>query len=123
MPAAATGTKEKLLITRCTVEEDGSITLGDDSFTVMLNPSSYSHTHEINYQRPSMFGQIGSEVKFADIGNESVGFDMLVDGTGAVSAADGGSYDDVKTQLQNLRGVVYDYQGVKHEPSVVRLLW
>jgi hypothetical protein len=121
--AAASGAKERLLIKQCTVEEDGTITLGSKEFTVMLNPSSYTHTHKITYARGSIFGQLGSDVKFAQIGEDTVSFQVIIDGTGVVAPGSSGSYPDVKTQLQKLQGVVYDYQGVKHEPSVVRLLW
>src|SRR4051812_44645306 len=123
MPAAASGTKEKLLIKQCTVETNGKITLGSKEFTVMLNPSSYTQTHDITYVKGRAFGQLGSDVKFAQMGEDTVNFKLTIDGTGAVAPGANGSYADVKTQLRKLQGVVYDYEGVKHEPSVVRLLW
>jgi Contractile injection system tube protein len=118
------GVKERLLITACTVEKDGSVTLGNTEFEVMLNPSSYNHQRVISYNHESTFGEIGKEVKFAAFGGEEVRLDFVIDGTGVVSPSSGGSsYDDVKTQIRSLSAVVYDYVGIDHEPSVVRLLW
>jgi hypothetical protein len=51
----------------------------------------------------------------------------VIDGTGVVNPSTSGESPkgstDVKTQIQQLEEVVYQFDGDKHEPSPVRLLW
>ena len=111
--------KKKLKISPCTVDSTGNVSVDDgDSFEVMLNPSSYSHTYSIGYNKKEAMGQLGSDAKFSGIKPENVKFDLVLDGTGVVEAD-----DDVKTQVKSLTDVVYAYDGSEHEPSYVRLLW
>lgn len=121
MVGISTGLKKKLKISPCTVDDSGNVTVKDgDSFEVMLNPSSYNHSYKIGYSKKEALGQLGSDAKFSGIRPESVGFDMVIDGTGVVALI---GVDDVKTQIQNLRDIVYKYDGNNHEPNHVRLLW
>ena len=123
MAAAESGGQEKLTITQVTVQTDGSYSADGQEFSVMLNPSSYKHSRTIKYDRAEIIGQRGYEMKFAQYEGETINFTVLIDGTGAVPAPSGGAPQDVKTQLAALRAVVYDYDGQKHEPNVVQLLW
>ena len=110
----------KLSIKRCIVESDGTITVsGDPPFSVMLNPSKYSHGYEIAYDEKDALGQSGSMTRFAAVRPETISFDITLDGTGVVSP----SAPDVKTQLLKLKGVIYKYNGESHEPNHVRVLW
>ena len=111
--------KKKLKISPCTMDSGGNVSVDDgDSFEVMLNPSSYSHTYSIGYNKKEAMGQLGSDAKFSGIKPENVKFDLVLDGTGVVEAD-----DDVKTQVKQLSDIVYAYDGSEHEPSYVRLLW
>lgn len=112
---------KKLSITACTVN-DGKVKVGSDTFQVMLNPSSYWHEYGIDYDQRKTLGQAGADPKFSAVDAEKVGFDLMLDGTGAV-AAGGGKPKEVKDRIKALRAIVYAYQGDQHEPSVVRLLW
>ena len=113
------GQKKKLKISPCTVDNSGNVSVDDgSSFEVMLNPSSYSHSYSIGYNKKEAMGQLGSDAKFSGIKPEKVNFDLVLDGTGVVEAT-----DDVKTQVEQLTGIVYKYDGSEHEPSHVRLLW
>ncbi|MCO7226559.1 LysM peptidoglycan-binding domain-containing protein [Pleionea sp. CnH1-48] len=125
MAGLSTGLKKKLTITQCTLETDGSVTVSSsDSFEVMLNPSSYSHQHSICYNHKKTMGQLGSESKFSAINAEKVNFDIVIDGTGVVNLPIPGlGSPDVKTQIQQLNSIVYQYDGNDHQPSHVRLLW
>lgn len=111
--------KKKLKISPCTMDSGGNVSVDDgDSFEVMLNPSSYSHTYSIGYNKKEAMGQLGSDAKFSGIKPENVKFDLVLDGTGVVEAD-----DDVKTQVKQLSDIVYAYDGSEHEPNYVRLLW
>jgi hypothetical protein len=120
----AEGELKKLSISPCDVDDSGNVTVNSDKFEVMLNPSSYNHSRSIKYNKTKAQGQIGSDLKFESVGDEKVSFDLVLDGTGVVPpATQGGSVEDVKTQLQSLTDIVYAYSGEKHEPSHVQLLW
>lgn len=109
----------KLTLSPCEIK-DGVVTMDTTKkFTVMLNPKNYSHTHAISYDQKTAFGAVGSAVRFNATGNETVGFDITLDGTGVVSS----TAPDVKTQIQQLNSIVYNYNGNDHEPNHVRLLW
>lgn len=118
-----TGEKTKLKITACTVDDQGKISVDKGKeFVFMLNPSEYDHSYNIGYSEKEAIGQAGSDVKFAGIKPEKLKFSTLVDCTGAIIGADAGS-DDVKTQLKNLKKIIYQYDGNKHEPNHVQILW
>ncbi len=121
---ATAGQKTRLTITRCEVAPGGAVTIQDTSFTVLLNPSEFTHEYTISYNTKKTLGQVGSDTKFSAINPDKISFSILLDGTGAVPRA--GASDPlvpVSTQLQNLSKVVYNYVGDEHEPSHVRLLW
>ena len=113
------GQLKKLTITACTIQTNGDVQVGSQKFEVMLNPSSYSHQFVISYDEKTAFGKAAPTVRFSGTDGEQVGFDLVLDGTGVVE----GATTDVKTQISNLRGVVYDYDGNNHEPNVVKVLW
>jgi hypothetical protein len=120
LPSAAL---EKLLITACSVD-DGKISVDEDkSFSVMLNPSNLSVARKINYNKEDTIGQLGPENKFNTYSSQTLGFEIVLDGTGVLSPLVGKQPDDVKTQIEKLNEVVYDYDGEKHEPNHVQVLW
>ena len=115
--------QKKLKLNSCTVN-DGKISVeADKIFEVMLNPSDYKHDRTVDYNEDRTPGQIGSDLKFSGIKPETITFNIVIDGTGAVPAASGASSGDVKTQMESLNTIIYKYDGSKHEPSVVRVLW
>ena len=121
MADSGSGEKDKLTIATCKVDDAGNITVEDNSFKFMLNPSEYDHSFAIGYNKKEAIGQSGSDVKFSGIKPEKLKFSVLIDGTGALGSE--ASKDDVKTQLKNIKDVVYKYDGEKHETSHVRVLW
>jgi Contractile injection system tube protein len=124
MMDATAGQKTRMVITRCDVSPGGAVTLEDVSFTVMLNPSEFTHDYTISYNTKKTLGQVGSDTKFSAINPDKINFAILIDGTGAVPSADSkAKIVDVSTQLENLSKVVYSYVGDEHQPSHVRLLW
>jgi len=119
----STGSKKKLKLSPCTVDDSGNVTVDDGaSFEVMLNPSSYSHSYSIGYSKKEAIGQLGSDTKFSGVKPEKVSFDIVIDGTGVVEVTDSDS-SDVKDQVKALTDIVYKYDGSNHEPNHVRVLW
>lgn len=117
--------KTKLRITSCTINSDGTISVkGGKQFDVMLNPSNFHHEHAIRYNEKEAFGQLASEEKFTATEAEKVNFELVIDSTG-VANIDSSSHgaSDVATQISQLNDIVYNYDGDKHEPNHVRLLW
>lgn len=88
----------------------------------MLNPSGYSHSYSIGYNKKEGIGQLGSDSKFSGIKPEKVNFDIVIDGTGVVELPSSSS-SDVKSQVKELTDIVYKYDGDNHEPNHVRVLW
>ena len=49
---------------------------------------------------------------------------ITLDGTGVVRpGGSGGEPQDVESQFRQLNSIIYKYQGDKHEPNHVRILW
>ena len=123
MAESAAGQKQRMSITRCKISPGGSVALDQSaSFTVMLNPSEFSHDYTICYNTKKTLGQVGSDAKFSAINPDKIGFSLILDGTGAVPrASESETVKDVRTQLEDLNKVVYMYVGDEHEPNHVDL--
>ncbi len=123
MPNLSLGVKKKLKISPCTVDASGNITVDKGtSFEVMLNPSSYKQSYSIVYNKKEAIGQLGSDTKFSGIKPETVNFEFVIDGTGVVELPIFSS-SDVKTQVKELTDIVHKYDGKKHEPNHIQVLW
>ena len=121
MPGKNTGEKKKLIISPCTIESNGKVTVDQrEKYEVMLNPSGFTHQYAIEYNQKKALGQVGSDSKFSAVNAEKVSFDIVIDGTGVVNQSNGA---DVKTRVRQLNGIVYKYDGNNHEPNHVRILW
>lgn len=107
----------KLSIYACDVDETGTITVQSAKFEAQLNPSSYEYNYGIVYDDEKAEGRAFGQPKFSRYEREKVGFNFMLDGTGVAGAI------DVKSQLQSLNGIVYQYSGSNHQPNVVKLLW
>jgi LysM repeat protein len=128
------GSLKKLTINACSVDaQTGKISLetgADKKFKVMINPKGYEHNYSISYSKAAAMGSTGSDQKFNSTNPDKITFDIWIDGSGVVrdysTLINLGSLipkSTVKTQLKQLNKVVYNYDGVDHEPNVVRLLW
>ena len=120
---SSSGKKDKLVISTCSVDPDGSIKVDKgNSYEFMLNPSEYDHSYAIGYNQKESIGQAGSDTKFGGIKPERLKFTAVIDCSGAVAGEDS-KKSDVKTRIKELKNIVYKYDGNKHEPSHVRVLW
>jgi nucleoid-associated protein YgaU len=123
MSGKSTAKKDKLIISTCSIDAKGNIKVNKGkSFKFMLNPSEYDHSYAIGYNKKEAIGQSGSDAKFGGVKPEKLKFSALIDGSGVVTPADA-STTDVKTQIKALKDIVYKYDGDKHEPNYVRVLW
>ena len=123
MAETSSAEKVKLTITACSVDSSGDITVDKGkSFEFALNPSAYDHSYAIEYNKKTAIGQSGSDARFSGVKPEKLKITTLIDGTGAVGSADSPPVE-VKSELKKLREIVYNYDGDKHEPNYVRVLW
>lgn len=115
------GKLEKMTITPCKVDDEGNITAQADSksMKVMINPSSFTHNLTISYSQKEALGANGEDLKFKNIKPDTVSFELVFDGTGVVPNAT----DTVKDQVDQLKKIVYQYDGKEHQPTPVRLTW
>jgi hypothetical protein len=125
MAPADTGPNKKLTITACTMDKGGTISATGTTFEVMMNPSGYTHQRSIEYSDAAATGSAGRTNNFDKMGQETITFtEMIIDGTGAVPpTVSSNSTRDVKSQVDALTKIVYNYSGNNHEPPWVRLLW
>lgn len=126
MAGFSTGLKKLLTISPCKVDESGNISVDSskDGFEVMINPASYSHGFTVKSNKKEAIGKSGADNKYSGVQPETVGFDIVIDGTGVVNLPIPGlGSPDVKTQVEQLKDVIYTYDGTSHAPNHVRLLW
>jgi nucleoid-associated protein YgaU len=124
MPDITSAEKTRLSMTRYNVSDTGTVSLDSSiAFTVLLNPADIKHTRSISYDKKKALGQPAVDPKFSAVEAEKLSFALLLDGTGAVPLGASETRLDVKTQLEKLNRVVYQYDGSQHQPGHVRLLW
>ncbi len=93
-------------------------------YDVLINPDTYSHNYDIQYNDATGQGKNGTFTQFRRMGEETVSFKITFDGTGVVPgspAASGSS--SVKQQVDDFRNLVFKYNGEKHRPNFVKLIW
>lgn len=122
MPSLSTGLKSLLMISPCSVSQGGQVTADDSSaFKAMINPSGYTHKYALQYTNNEVVGAPRTETKYNKSCPERITLNELVlDGTGVVTLL---GLQDVKDQVEKLQSVIYTYQGQKHEPPIVKVLW
>jgi hypothetical protein len=120
--AIISGLKKKLSIAACKVS-DGSISVDKSktAFEAMINPAGYKRQLCIDYNKKKTLGQSSAAPKFSAVLPETLTLEGLVlDGTGVVEQ---NGQQSVKEMIDALLAVIYNYNGQRHEPNYVRLLW
>lgn len=116
--------KQALSITACKVDgSSGQVQVfSDQSYKLLINPAEFSHKRKICYSTKPTLGQTGNPLRFSAIAPDTIGFNVVFDGTGAVPLA-GGEPPEVADQIDALSAIVSDYQGGQHQPNPVQILW
>ncbi|RZL31346.1 MAG: LysM domain-containing protein [Rubrivivax sp.] len=113
----------RLQLTRYALAKNGSVKLDESTqFSAQINPADVRHRSGIRYHESTPMGAAYVEPKFSAANNETLSFNITLDGTGVVPPATGQAAD-VKGQLAQLNKVVYEYADLKTEPPYVRVLW
>jgi len=114
------GKLEKMTITPCSIDA-GKITAKSDSqgMKVMINPSTFTHDHSVTYCKDNTIGANGEELKFKQINEEKISFELVFDGTGVIPNSTG----TVKDKIDKLKKISYRYDGTEHQSKPVRLKW
>lgn len=109
---------------KITAYSDGSFTKQVGApFSVLINPEKYTHGYKIKYTDPKGQGSNGGSPNFNKIPSETVGFEIVFDGTGVVPSQTLGTPVDVKTQIDAFKELVFGYSGKIHETKYVVLSW
>ncbi len=108
-----------------------------DSYTVQINPASFSLNKRINYQDNGTPGTTEKTNTFTSSGPSSISFEIVFDGTGVVNtqgvldaipivgalAASSDESFEVEDQIKNFEAIVYLYDGEIHQPNKVQISW
>lgn len=92
---------------------------GKGKVSVKINPASYTHNHQVNYDNSTAQGAPGTTLKFKGIPPETISFDVHFDATGAIE----NNTVPVKTQLDQFKKVCFVYNGKIHEPNYLVVSW
>jgi hypothetical protein len=92
---------------------------GTGKCSVKINPSSYTHDHQVTYTKQESIGSPGAPLKFAGIPPETISFDVFFDATGAIE----NNKVAVKTQIDQFKKVCFTYNGKIHEPNYLIVSW
>ena len=114
----------KLTIQACSLGKKGSPKAGGPKFKTMINPESYKREYSIEYNKDKALGKLAPELKFSNYNEEKISFDFVIDGTGVTDRIHmSGRLREVKTQIKDLKDIVYTYKGSMHQPRPVKLTW
>jgi Contractile injection system tube protein len=111
----------------------------EDTYTVQVNPSSYTFVRQLNYSYQSGQGASTGEAVYTDSSPVSLDFEFLFDGTGVVpkpselgdiplvgaiaSALSPSEPFVVEDEIAKFDALVYDYDGEIHRPRQLLLVW
>jgi phage tail protein X len=87
-------------------------------YDVLVNPDKYNDKSELKYStNSSPLGVSAETVKFRGAGSKLFNMDFFFDSTGVLSE------EPVDDQIDNLKELIYSYNGDIHEPNYVKILW
>ncbi|TDK50622.1 CIS tube protein [Algoriphagus formosus] len=87
-------------------------------YDVLVNPDQYHDKSEYKYSTNSSPSGVSAEtVKFRGAGTKQFSMDFFFDSTGVMSS------DPVDDQIDELKELIYTYNGDIHEPNYVKILW
>ena len=101
-------------------------------FRASINPESYTYKYKTEYCETQGPGASGAALKFSKMLPQEFTFDFIFDGTGIVKnlednvsliPADVNRIAGVTIQLEKFKHTVYEFNGDKHRPWYLMLLW
>ncbi|TKC88725.1 LysM peptidoglycan-binding domain-containing protein [Trinickia terrae] len=100
-----------------TAYSDEKFTSKVGSYTLQINPESYTHNHSASYNPAQSTDTAGTTTKYSSIEPETVSFSFYLDGTGVVS--------DLKlgNSIKHFKQLAYQYNGDIHSPNYLLLVW
>lgn len=116
----------KLKIAPCKLDAKGNVTGADTSsaFVVRLNPANFTRNFDIQYNTTQAMGASSLQPRYASSRERKVEFEFVMDGTGVVPpTAPNSTGISVKSQLEDLKKVIFTLVGDKHQPNAVMLVW
>lgn len=121
---AFTGSLEHMVVM---AYSDKKFTKKVGEFTVTINPASYSHVYQINYNDVQAQGSAGGSPVFNRTPSDTVKFQLVFDGTGVVPSILPGVVpfmaDGITKQIAEFRKLVFSYNGNIHSPNYLILSW
>ena len=105
--------------------EDKKFQTKISSFTVPINPESFTKNFKIDLEKRSAHGSSGKDPKFVDVGEEQLKLDFILDGTGTMEGYFGSNDDKtaVSKALDNFLKCVNNYNGKIHRPNFLIIFW
>jgi hypothetical protein len=103
-------------------KDEGFDTETGSEVEVMINPASYKLTSGIKYTADKSQGNTNTSPKFTSMAQDSLDFETIYDGTGAIQ---GGSSPppSVRSQILILKKTIYTYTGDIHQPNFLKVVW
>ncbi|MCK6436748.1 CIS tube protein [Rivihabitans pingtungensis] len=105
---------QKLTIT---AYSDEQFTSKVGSYSVQINPDSYTHSHTASYNPANTTDTAGTTTKYHRIEPETLSFSFYLDGTGVVSTL------TVADSIKAFKQLVYQYNGTIHSPNYLQVVW
>lgn len=92
------------------------------SFTLPINPESYSKNYKVEYDTSQGQGNQGTDPKFKSTAPEELKLDFIFDGTGTV---EGYVHNNelVSKQITTFLNTVYFMEGEIHRPKFLKVHW
>lgn len=106
---------QKLTITAYKDEKFTTTPIG--SYSLQINPESYTHNHTASYNPAQSTDTAGTTTQYDTIKPETVSFSFYLDGTGVVSDL------KLRDSIKEFKQLVYQYNGKIHSPNYLLLVW
>jgi hypothetical protein len=87
-------------------------------YDVLVNPEKYSNKAKLKYSTESTaIGSSAQSIKFSGAAARVFNIDFFFDGTGVITD------QPVENQINELKSLIYTYNGDIHEPNYVKVYW
>lgn len=91
---------------------------GGETFEAQVNPEKFSFTRSLKANTRSQSGANSTSTQLQGYGQATLNMELHFDSTGVIKGK-----TDVEGYLQELQDVVYKYNGNKHKPKYLKVMW